>query len=98
MLGTVTIFISHKARKNQLLKKGENSFIALKDRISLSHQTNAFLFEIEGNKIFTVVSNHGINSIELQSQGKKFESTFSESINSMMNITDRDDGIHDEEI
>lgn len=96
-LAAATVYISKKTKKNQLFKKGENGIIELKDGIYLNNQTSAFLFEVEGNKVFTVVSNNGIQSIKLQGQDKKFEDALAESIKNMDGMKAGEDGAYDEE-
>ena len=97
VLGAITIYVSKKTKKNQLFKKGENEIIELRDGIYLNNQTSAFLFEVEGNKIFTVVNNNGIQSIKLQGQDKKFEDALAESIKNT-DYKGRDNETNDEEI
>jgi len=66
VLGFGAFYMMKKTRKHQLYKHGENGIIRVKDGVYLNQQTSAFLFEIEGRQVFTVLSNHGVHSIPLQ--------------------------------
>ncbi len=57
------IFYDRKRRANSsFLNKGENGHIQVKDGVYLNHQTSAFLFEVDGKQVFTVISNNGVQS------------------------------------
>ncbi|MFD3445988.1 hypothetical protein ACFDTO_15450 [Microbacteriaceae bacterium 4G12] len=58
--------MTKKTRKQQLHKQGKNGIIQVKDGVYLNQQTTAFLFEIEGKQVFTVLSSNGVHSIELK--------------------------------
>ncbi len=42
----------------------------MKDGVYLNHQTSAFLFEVDGKQVFTVISNNGVQSVQLTGTGK----------------------------
>lgn len=66
LLGFGAFYMTKKTRKQQLNKQGQNGVIQVKDGVYLNHQTSAYLFEIEGKQVFTVLSNSGVHSIELK--------------------------------
>ncbi|MFX3622710.1 MAG: flagellar motor switch protein FliN [Ectobacillus sp.] len=77
LLGYGAFYMTKKTRKQQLNKQGQNGIIQLKDGLYLNHQTSAFLFEIEGKQVFTVLSHNGVHSLELRETNfhKALEST-----------------------
>ncbi|PEA53513.1 flagellar motor switch protein FliN [Bacillus pseudomycoides] len=64
-LGFGAYYMIKKTRKHQFFKQGENGFIQVKDGMYVNHQTSAFLFEVDGKQVFTIVSNTGSHSIQL---------------------------------
>ncbi|WP_369900221.1 flagellar motor switch protein FliN [Bacillus manliponensis] len=65
VLGYGAYYMTKKTKKHQFHKQGENGFINVKDGVYLNHQTSAFLFEVDGKQVFTVMNQNGVHSIQL---------------------------------
>lgn len=78
ILGFGAFYMTKKAKKQQLHKQGQNGLIQVKDGVHLNHQTSAYLFEIEGKQVFTILSNSGAHSIELKTNS--FDQALQESL------------------
>ncbi|MES5954340.1 flagellar motor switch protein FliN [Bacillus anthracis] len=79
-LGYGAYYMTKKTRKQQFFKQGENGHIQVKDGVFLNHQTSAFLFEVDGKQIFTVVSNNGVQSVQLT--GNQFQQALEDAVKS----------------
>lgn len=64
-LGYGAYYMTKKTKKHQFRKQGDNGFIHVKDGVYLNHQTSAFLFEVDGKQVFTVMNQNGVHSIQL---------------------------------
>ncbi|KFN04568.1 flagellar motor switch protein FliN [Bacillus clarus] len=79
-LGYGAYYMTKKTRKQQFSKHGEKGRIQVKDGVYLNHQTSAFLFEVEGEQVFTVVSNSGVQSVQLK--GNQFHQALEDAVKS----------------
>ncbi|ENQ3080301.1 flagellar motor switch protein FliN [Bacillus cereus] len=77
-LGYGAYYMMKKTRKHQFYKQGENGLIQVKDGLYVNHQTSAFLFEVDGKQVFTVIGNNGSHSIQLS--GNQFYKVLEEAI------------------
>ena len=71
-----------KRRANSSFKQGENGHIQVKDGVYLNHQTSAFLFEVDGKQVFTVISNNGVQSVQLTGTGNQFQQALEDAVKS----------------
>ncbi|MDR4204840.1 flagellar motor switch protein FliN, partial [Bacillus subtilis subsp. spizizenii ATCC 6633 = JCM 2499] len=46
------------------------------------HQTSAFLFEVDGKQVFTVISNNGVQSVQLTGTGNQFQQALEDAVKS----------------
>lgn len=82
VLGYGAYFMTKKTRKQQFFKQGENGQIQVKDGVYLNHQTSAFLFEVDGKQVFTVISNNGVQSVQLTGTGNQFQQALEDAVKS----------------
>ncbi|MEB9610821.1 flagellar motor switch protein FliN [Bacillus cereus] len=79
-LGYGAYYMTKKTRKQQFFKQGENGHIQVKDGVYLNHQTSAFLFEVDGKQVFTVISNSGVQSVQLTGTGNQFQQALEDAV------------------
>lgn len=75
LLGFGVYYFTKKMKENQFSRTGEKGKIKIVDGVNLSYQTSTYLLEVDGNKVFVVVGQHGIDTTVLKSN--KFDELLS---------------------
>ena len=79
-LGYGAYYMTKKTRKQQFFRRGEKGHIQEKEGVFLILKRGAFFFEVDGKQVFTVISNNGVQSVQLTGTGNQFQQALEDAV------------------
>ena len=78
-LGYGAYYMTKKTRKQQFLSRVKMPYSSKRRRVFKS-SNECLLFEVDGKQVFTVISNNGVQSVQLTGTGNQFQQALEDAV------------------